>query len=339
MTKIRILNLLDDFSMGGVTNGLKVFDHPVLASLAETQTVSINPNAFFAPHFSADIIINHCPPRWRGLAFLAALRLRNPKAHIIHVEHSYSREWEAIAVPNKRRFHLLLNQAFRFVDKVIAVSEAQAAWLLEARAVEPSRLSVIYPYSRDQGLGAVPALELKPNEPLVIGSYGRFCDAKGYQRLIQAFKQIDPIHNMQLVLGGAGALEPTLLQMAKDCDQISFVGKVTDTAAFMRGIHIFAAPSLFETFGQVASEAREAGRPILVSTAGGLPEQATGAGIIVDCSDAAALVSSLKALRSMPLHAMGEAGRKRVQRCIENRIAAWQQTIMDAALSRAARFR
>jgi glycosyltransferase involved in cell wall biosynthesis len=86
---------------------------------------------------------------------------------------------------------------------------------------------------------------------------------------------------------------------------------------------VFAVPSRYETFGQVATEAREAGRPLLVANVGGLPEQVGEAGIIVNCDDPDELLASLRALRCMPLEQMGQAGKAVATRCIERRIKAW----------------
>lgn len=327
MTKVRVVHLLDDFAMGGVTNGLRVFDNPHLAKIAKTETVRINPQQWLAPKVLADIIVTHSPPRWKGMPFLVSLRWRNPDAQIIHVEHSYCRELETLHVRHQRRFHWLLKLAFRCADRVIAVSKAQAAWLIETGAIAHNHIDVIYPYSRDQGLSAVPALKRKFGDPLIVGSYGRFCEAKGYERLIAAFKRLDAADTVQLVLGGMGERDAALKQLAKGCDRIHFVGKVEDTAAFMRSIDVFAVPSLYETFGQVASEAREAGRPLLVSTAGGLPEQVGKAGVIVNCDNEDELVGALRTLHTLPLEEMGRAGRAEVQVCIQNRIAAWHAAL------------
>jgi glycosyltransferase involved in cell wall biosynthesis len=324
MNRIRVVHLADDLSKGGVANGLKLFEQPVLAKIAQSQTVKIDPHHLIAPALKADVIITHFPPRWKCLPFLFSLRLRNPSAAIIHVEHSYCREWEQLYVKSSRRFRTMLRLACRAYDTVVAVSKAQAGWLLATKAIDAKRLRIIYPYSRDQVLRSVLPLQLCADAPLIVGSYGRFCNAKGYERLIAAFKSLPPHENIRLMLGGMGPLEESLRQLAAGCDSIEFVGEVKDTAAFMEKIHVFAVPSRYETYGQVASEAREAGRPILVSTAGGLPEQVGDAGIIVDCDDPDALLNALRSLRTLPLQQMGRNGRADVQLCIQNRIASWQ---------------
>jgi glycosyltransferase involved in cell wall biosynthesis len=77
----------------------------------------------------------------------------------------------------------------------------------------------------------------------------------------------------------------------------------------------------------VANEAREAGRPILVSTAGGLPEQVGSAGLVVDCDDADVLLAALQCLPLQPLAHMARAGRAATQHCGTERAEAWARLI------------
>ncbi len=323
MKRLKIANLLDDFALGGVSVGLKVFDHPRIAEQIESRTIAVNPEALIAPKLDADIIIVHYPPRWRGLVFLLSLRLRNPKATIIHLEHSYSREFAALHIGHHARFRSLLKIAFTLSHEIIAVSHAQADWLVKLGAVSPSKIRVIYPYGHDQNLAHVPDMRLPKSQALTVGCYGRFHESKGFERIITAFQQLDKTDKMQLLIGGFGEDEALLKALAQGCDNIRFVGKVTDRAAFLQQCHVLAVPSRYECFGQVATEAREAGRPILVSTAGGLPEQVGDAGIIVNCDDTDILVRELKSLRTKPLEIMGAIGRRDAASCIESRIDNW----------------
>ncbi len=323
MTRLRVTHLLDDFNLGGVTNGLKLFNAPEFAEIAVSTTLPIDRRKSFAPTIAADVIVTHFPPNWRGLAFLASLRARNPRAQLVHVEHSYSADWERLYVADTRRFRLMLNLAFRMADRVVAVSHAQARWLLAINAVAPDKLEVIHPYTEHMGLATVPDLDLAHGDRLVVGAYGRFATAKGFDRLINAFKAAGPETNLELVLGGLGPDEGQLRAAAAGHPHIRFVGKVSDVPAFLGGCHVIAVPSRYEAYGQVANEAREAGRSILVSFAGGLPEQVGNAGLIVDCDDHAALVNALRMLRSLPLAEMGRAGRAATRADRETRIGQW----------------
>lgn len=323
MSPIRIANLLDDFGLGGVTKGLSIYENPGFAGVVQTSTVAIRPDAIVAPRVDADVIITHFPPNWRRIMFLASLKARNPRAKILHVEHSYSREWEEMHVPNKPRFRMMLRIALGLVDHVVAVSHAVGEWMSQIGAVKGDRLTIIYPYSGQKGLDQVPDMVLPESGRMVIGSYGRFHEAKNFDTLIKAFRLLGEDAPFDLRLGGFGPEQQQLVDLAGMARNISFTGRVDDVAGFLANCHVFAVPSRFEAYGQVANEAREAGRPILVSHAGGLPEQVGRAGLIADCSTPEALADAIRSLTSLPLERMGKAGRRATRGCGEERIAQW----------------
>lgn len=327
MTRMGIVHLLNDFALGGVTRGLAIFDCPTLQTQASHTTLAVDPDRLRPPQLDADIIVTHFPPSWRRLVFLLGLRLRNRRARIIHVEHSYSREWADLHVRRPARFGAMLKLAFALADDVVAVSGAQAAWLRAVSHTAASKIRVIYPYNRDATLARVADPVFDPGAPLVIGCYGRLHDAKGFDRLIDAFRRLDIADDVRLVVGGYGADLDHLKHHAHGDDRISFVGKVAHPAAFIAQCHVISVPSRYETYGQVANEAREAGRPILVSTAGGLPEQVGEAGLVVDCADQDALVAALKGLRGQPLTAMSRAGRAATAHCLTERAGLWADLI------------
>ena len=327
MSRITLVNLLDDFTLGGVTKGLAIFDSAPVRAVADCSTLPINSEAMIAPALDADIIVTHFPPNWRRLAFLALLRARNPKATLIHVEHSYSGDWEDQHVPHRARFRLMMKWALAMVDHVVCVSNRQAQWLMEGDMVEPHRLDVIYPSSQTKGLDALPLPEFESARPLVVGAYGRFAPAKGFDRLIAAFKRLNPEDRLELLLGGFGPDEEALKAQAAGCSRIRFAGQISDLPAYLAQCDAIAVPSRFEAYGQVANEAREAGRPILVSTAGGLPEQVGSAGLVVDCADADALLAALQCLPVMPLAHMARAGRAATDQCGQMRAESWARLI------------
>jgi glycosyltransferase involved in cell wall biosynthesis len=327
MKKLRIVNLLDDFALGGVTNGLRIFESPELRDLGNFQTIAFDGDAWIAPRLDADIIITHSPPNWRRIIWFHSLRLRNPKAMLIHVEHSYSKDWAEQHVSHFVQFRFMMELALKPMDEVVVVSKALEVWMREERMVKPDRLHVIYPYSNVPGLNDVPDIDISPDKPIIVGAYGRFCDAKGFDRLIDAFKDTNKSDNLRLLLGGFGPIDAMLRKKAADCDRISFAGKVTNIAGFLRKCDVIAVPSRFEAYGQVANEAREAGRPILVSNAGGLPEQARSGGMIIDCDDPDALRNALQSLRSMPLQSMGKNARISTAGCRSERIEKWRRLL------------
>ena len=344
MSKIRIVNLLDDFHLGGVTRGLGIFETPAVRAVAESTVLAVDPRAVVAPALDVDVALVHFPPNWRRLLFLAALRLRNPAVRLILVEHSYTGAWEALKVTRKRRFRAMLRIAVRMVHQVVCVSNGQAQWLRETVGVAAGKIAVIHPFSCTEGLDAVPAPDfddIAPDggdtgRPLCIGAYGRFCEQKGFDNFLQNFRD-GWFPGCELVLGGFGPDEDRLREIAGDADNIHFYGKVTDIAGYLATVDVVALPSRWEAYGQVANEAREAGRPILVAPVDGLPEQVGAAGLVVDFSDRAAIATALSTLTPEWLAAMSRAGRDATHRCGEHRARQWAALLSPRMATRLAR--
>ncbi|MBN8413405.1 glycosyltransferase family 4 protein [Halomonas litopenaei] len=330
MKPLRVIHLLDDVAPGGVMQALAIYDHPGLTDLQTSRVVQVMPDRPWAPRLEADVILTHFPPRWRALPFLAVLRARNPQARLIHVEHSYTGAWEAHCVPHRRRFRTMLRQAYRLFDDVVAVSHGQREWLEQAVGISRHRLRVISPWSDVPDLATIAPSDGACRRPLVVGAYGRFAEQKGFDRLIEAFRELDP-QRYTLRLGGFGPQEAALRAAAADLPHVCFVGAVSDRAAFLAQCDVIAVPSRWEAFGLVATEARQAARALLVANVDGLPEQLGEAGVRVDFSSPYGLRDSLAALDEGSLTELGRKARASVVGLTEARLEAWRHLLSGDA--------
>ncbi|MEP3227365.1 MAG: glycosyltransferase family 4 protein [Parasphingorhabdus sp.] len=319
----KIIHLLDDLSLGGVTKSLELFRHPALQRHYDFAVEEVHPDWSIAPKFKATAIVVHFSVSWKTLPFLYSLASRNPSAKLILMEHSYSEEWQNINVPDHRRFHTMLKLAHKIFDRVVCVSNAQAKWLEKVAALQAPKSQVIYPWSDMAGLFQLERPHFSRNAPLIIGTYGRFVDDKGFADLIAVFKSLEPQSKIQLQIGGFGPDEQKLKKLAAGNPNISFYGKVENVSDFLSQCDIVAVPSKFEAYGLVATEARLAARPILVAPVGGLPEQVGKAGVAINFGDTNAAAKLLIKLRSLPLVNMSVAGREDCLRATENRIHNW----------------
>ncbi|MEO9468060.1 glycosyltransferase family 4 protein [Parasphingorhabdus sp.] len=314
---------MNDFSVGGVTKNLELFQSSCFTIKYESEVVEVDPEWSIAPKFNTDIIFVHFPPSWRSLAFLYSLRGRNPASEIVWMEHSYNREWETLNVPVKSRFRAMLRCAVALFDEVICVSKAQANWLGEVTKSDESRFHVVSPWSYIEGLDDVCLPHFSADKALTIGAYGRFSKTKGFAELIEAVKLTDTSANIRLNIGGYGEQEQNFRKLAHGCRNIEFYGKVDSLSDFLGRCDVIAVPSYFESFGLVAAEAKMAGRPIMVAPVGGLPEQVEDCGIIVDCTDQPSLVSALNNLRQLPLQKMAYLARQKAMIFEEKRHSDW----------------
>jgi glycosyltransferase involved in cell wall biosynthesis len=330
----KVAHLLDDFALGGVTRNLALFGHSALADLFDSVPVEVHPEWGIAPRLDAKVIVTHFPPSWRNLSFLFSLRARNPNAAIIHVEHSYSREWAEMSVPDIDRFRLMLKIALGQFDRIICVARAQEAWLRQLCPQYTARTQTIEPWSEMAGLEKLQLPGFAQSEPLVIGAYGRFVAQKGFAELIAAARLLGAEGNVQFRIHGVGAPEEEaqLRRLASGLRHVEIGGRVDDVPAFLAGCDLIAVPSRYETFGLVAAEARLAGRPIVVSPVGGLPEQAVLGGRIVDFRNSTAAAAELANIRRWPLVQMAVDARHSAIGITGDRIAKWRALLGDCCL-------
>jgi glycosyltransferase involved in cell wall biosynthesis len=261
-----IVHLADDATAGGV---MRVLDHiltaPELSEIAQHSLKCVDRNGMPLGHIEADMIVSHLAISWRSMPMLMLLRMRNPKTVLVHVEHSYTEAFVAENVTRKKRFAALLRLAYGIFNQVIAVSEAQGKWLRTSGAVKASSLSVI---QSCVDLSAFRYLKHPSGPVRVIGAIGRLDRQKGFDTLIEAFKQTrDP--NIALYVYGEGDEEEKLRALAEGDPRIQFQG-FADPVIAIGSVDAVAMPSRWEAYGLVAIEALAAGRKLSVSKVDGL---------------------------------------------------------------------
>jgi glycosyltransferase involved in cell wall biosynthesis len=138
----------------------------------------------------------------------------------------------------------------------------------------------------------------------VVGCIGDVGEFKGTYVLLEAIAMIDD-PDVRLVIAGNGpAADVQRVKAAAVADpRISYVG-YQDLAEFLAGVDIVAAPAqLNEPFGRTAYEGALAGKHVLVSNRGGLPEVVPTYpnGHVVDSpSDPAAWASAITQVMGAP---------------------------------------
>ena len=181
--------------------------------------------------------------------------------------------------------------------------------------------------------------------PYVLG-IGRHVPQKGFDVLLRAFDLLRgnaALANHRLVLAGDGPQHEDLRALAHQLDlddHVDFVGRCdrAATAALFAGCSLFVLPSRHEPMGIVNLEAMAAGRPVLASAVGGVPELVIDreTGVLVRADDHDHLAHELGALLAAPEERarMGRAGFERVQQFSWPSIADQYASIYRAALER-----
>jgi len=168
-----------------------------------------------------------------------------------------------------------------------------------------------------------------PPEALVIGAVGRILPLKGLEFLVEAAALLQTTlpQALYIVVGDvvtdrfhqaeARAYRDRLHALRDGLGlsrQVRFVGARRDLPAVMAALDILAHPSLEEAFGRVLIEAMAAGRPVVASAVGGMPEIVEDGvtGYLVPPSDPEALASRIFSLANPNVRrCVGRAARER----------------------------
>ena len=318
---IRVANLIDDPNVGGVTRAVSDTLRHLGAGIAG-RIVLVRTAWRLAPRVAADVIVIDFTVSWAKLLFLLVLRL-TAAAPIVIVEHSYTEAYEQRCVRRRWRFRLMLRLAYRLADRVVAVSEGQAAWLAAAGLVAPHRLVAI-PQALDlSALASIPDAPARAG-PLRLGAYGRYAEQKGFDVLVAAMREVPP-EIATLTLAGYGPDEAALRAAAEGLAHVGVGGPIDGPAGFLAGVDVVVVPSRWEAYGLVGQEARAAGRPVIACAVDGLVEQVPySRGLLVPADDAAALAAAIRRIAAMDRAPMAAAARASVEGAFEGKLAAWR---------------
>jgi len=165
-----------------------------------------------------------------------------------------------------------------------------------------------------------------PARKITIGLIGRICPWKGQHIFLQAAAEVRkrfPLTRFQII-GAALFKEQQYEQEMRELagtlgleDAVEFTGFRNDVPDLMRKLDILVhASTTGEPFGQVIVQGMAAGKPVVATNGGGVPEIVIhgATGLLVPMADARAMSSAICALLDSPdaATAMGRAGRIRV---------------------------
>lgn len=212
--------------------------------------------------------------------------------------------------------------------KIVAISKAVHEYMVGPAALPPGKVETIY-----YGIDASPFAEVAPEDvavlrsewgaganTLVVGFAGRLVEQKSIHTLIEAFARFhrETACDAKLVIAGEGPLEAELRRVAEGLglsDRVVWAGFREDVPAVMRAFDVFAITSVHEGFGLVLAEAMAAGKPVVATRAGAMPEIVVEGetGFLAAPGQPAEVAAALARLRDGQLRSrLGAAGRDRV---------------------------
>jgi glycosyltransferase involved in cell wall biosynthesis len=181
--------------------------------------------------------------------------------------------------------------------------ELPRQWTDEERAAQRTRLGL-------------------PSDRPVVALTGQVSEVKGIWEFVEAANQLRATNAVFAVLGddlktqGAVRREMEAKVAALGLsDRFVFLGFRRDAPELVQAFDIVAVPSRVEPFGLASLEAMAAGRPVVASRVGGIPEVVRDGqeGILVPAQDPAALASGIARLLANPSEGaeLGSRGRRR----------------------------
>ena len=211
----------------------------------------------------------------------------------------------------------------RFVDRVIAVSEAARAFLISGKGYDARKI-VVVPNGRDlsvfrPGAGGDAVrkeLGIDRATPLV-GVVGRLEEQKGHVYMLDAWPSVlSEFPDARLLLLGDGSLRGALERRVKDlgvAPSVLFAGFRADVPRVLDALDVLALPSLYEGMPLTVIEASAMAKPVVATAVDGTPEviREGRTGRLVPPRVPAALSRALRAVLRDPAAAqeMGRAGR------------------------------
>jgi glycosyltransferase involved in cell wall biosynthesis len=192
-------------------------------------------------------------------------------------------------------------------EKTIAISKSVREHLLEDFHLKPDRIALIYngveleryPFEKaGKDHAFVRSIGISENATIV-GTVGRLSPVKGFEYLIDAFKDVvSRKSDIRLLIVGEGPEEDTLKKQVRRleiADKVLFVSRGAPLEKYLSVLDIFCLPSVREGLGLSLMEAMAAGRACIASDVGGLSELITHGkdGVLVPPKDPGALSAAI----------------------------------------------
>jgi len=239
----------------------------------------------------------------------------------IHTIHSLAKQDTSMT------HHQWINRiAFKYLGvKPVSVSEYVARTVKEVYGVESV---VIY--------NGIPTEEYsisseRPSDGEIrLLHIGRIGQVKNHLLLVEAFsKALEKERRLRLILVGEGELRRKVEEKVEERrleDRVDFLGWRSDIPYLLSNCDIFVLSSDFEGFGIVLIEAMAAGKPVVATRVGGVPEVVEDGvtGLLVPPRDASALAEAILRLAEDEVlrRKMGEKGKERAISRFDIRLVA-----------------
>lgn len=277
-----------------------------------------------------------------GAAWRLSRLLKQLRPEIVHAHDPHAVAMSALALsmstqPTKppliasRRvdFHVrgntLSRWKYRQVDCFICASEAIRKMLV-ADGIPDQRTVTVHEGIDVERVRAAPPAKLHeefwlPHEAPLVGNVAALVPHKGQRHLVDAAALVlRQVPDARFIIAGEGELRPQLERQIKEHrleKHVFLAGFRPDVLSLHKSFDVFVLSSTTEGLGTSLLDAMACGKPIVATTAGGIPEvvEHDATGLLVPPRDAGHLAQALVALLKDPdkRRRFGAAGLARVR--------------------------
>jgi glycosyltransferase involved in cell wall biosynthesis len=247
-------------------------------------------------------------------------------------------------------FHLrgssLSRWKYRQVDCFICASEA-IRQLLVGDGVPAARAVTVHEGIDIERVDSASPTKLHeelwlPHHAPIVGNVAALVPHKGQRHLIEAARLVLPqVPDARFIIAGEGELRPALERQIKDHHlekHVLLVGFRPDVLSLHKAFDIFVLSSVTEGLGTSLLDAMAAGKPVVATMTGGIPEVVVDGetGFLVPPRDHAAMAEAIVALLKDEAlrRRMGEAGRARAcalfsaERMVQETLRVYQRVAL-----------
>jgi glycosyltransferase involved in cell wall biosynthesis len=230
------------------------------------------------------------------------------------------------------RYAALARTSAAHLDHIVVISDSVGRYLRDKVGLPAGKMTRIY-YGLDVGSWDV-ALDCHCSQarndsrgvarPPTIGVIARLAPQKGHRILFDALPAVlERVPELRVRVVGHEELSTVAELRAYAAsrgvaERVCFEGFRDDVATVLRELDLFVLPSLWEGFGLVLLEAMAAGRPVVATNVGPIPEVVADGetGLLVPPGRPEALAEAIvRVLTDRPLaERLGRAGRARAER-------------------------
>lgn len=199
----------------------------------------------------------------------------------------------------------------RVTDALVAVSAEVQQFLSRQLGVPESGITIIRngvepPAPSDAGVAEMTRRVASQPGALRIATVASLTPKKGHRFLLQALARLrERGCRCVALLAGEGTERPSLEALAEELglgDSVQFLGAVANPADVVAVADVVVLPSIVEGLPLALLEAMRAGKAVVATTVGGVPEVVSSGtnGVLVPPRDAAALADAIGALAQSP---------------------------------------